>query len=262
MWWEGDRLLGFLGIYGSESAPELAGIVSPDARRRGIGGALVDAALPLCREQSERRPLLIVPRPSAAGQRLALRRGGVLDHSEHALVLSGEPTTGSREPPITLRPAAAARSSAHLTPARARVRRPWARRVCSTLGRAARADSDRRGGRVARGNVASQTRRKRREHLRICDRSLTPRPRTRARSIETRLRAATRRRRAPDRLGSGRRNRSRTHAVHVHRLDAHHHRGTTSRCHQADGARAPHSRLSDPPLNQSAIDGRKLPLAG
>ena len=108
LWWEGDRLLGFLGIYGFESAPELAGMVSPDARRRGIGAALLDAALPLCRERSDRRPLLIVPRPSEAGRRLALRRGGVLDHSEHALVLSGDPTTGSQGPEISLRPAAPA----------------------------------------------------------------------------------------------------------------------------------------------------------
>ena len=84
LWWEGDRdrLLGFLGTYGFESSPELAGMVAPDARRRGIGTALLDAALPLCRERGDRQPLLIVPRPSVAGKRLALRRGGVLDHSE------------------------------------------------------------------------------------------------------------------------------------------------------------------------------------
>jgi ribosomal protein S18 acetylase RimI-like enzyme len=108
LWWEGSRLLGFLGIYGSESSPELAGMVSPDARRRGIGTALLDAALPLCRERSERWPLLIVPRPSVSGKALALSRGGVLDHSEHALVLSDEPTTGSQEPAISLRRAGVA----------------------------------------------------------------------------------------------------------------------------------------------------------
>jgi ribosomal protein S18 acetylase RimI-like enzyme len=40
--------------------------------------------------------------------RLALRRGGVLDHSEHALVLSGDPTTASHGPAVTLRPATGA----------------------------------------------------------------------------------------------------------------------------------------------------------
>ena len=42
--WEDGRLLGFLGFYGYGSTLELAGMVAPDARRRGIGTALLDAA--------------------------------------------------------------------------------------------------------------------------------------------------------------------------------------------------------------------------
>jgi ribosomal protein S18 acetylase RimI-like enzyme len=103
LWWDGDRLLGFLGIYSFGPSPELAGMVAPDARRRGIATALLDAALPLCRERGERQPLLIVPRASVAGKRLALRRGGVLDHTEHALVLTGDPTSGPHEPAVDLR---------------------------------------------------------------------------------------------------------------------------------------------------------------
>ena len=108
LWWEGERLVGFLGIYGFGESPELAGMVAPDARRRGIGSALLDAALPLCGERSDREPLLVVPRQSIAGKRLALRRGGTLDHSEHHLVLSGEPTGGPHKLEISLRPATAA----------------------------------------------------------------------------------------------------------------------------------------------------------
>jgi ribosomal protein S18 acetylase RimI-like enzyme len=105
LWWEGERLLGFLGIYSFGESPELAGMVAPDARRRGIGSALLDAAVALCRQRGDRRPLLVVPRPSSDGERLARRRGGTLDHSEHHLVLSGQPTSGPREPEISLRPA-------------------------------------------------------------------------------------------------------------------------------------------------------------
>ena len=108
LWWEDDRLLGFLGVYGFESSPELAGMVAPEARCRGIGTALLDAAVPLCRERSDRQPLLIVPRPSVAGKRLALRRGAVLDHSELALVLFGDPTSGPDQPVLDLRPATGA----------------------------------------------------------------------------------------------------------------------------------------------------------
>jgi GNAT superfamily N-acetyltransferase len=86
--WEGERLLGFLGIYGFGDSPELAGVVAPDARRRGIASALLDAAVSLCRERSAAHPLLIVPRQSIGGKRLGLRRGGTLDHSEHNLALS------------------------------------------------------------------------------------------------------------------------------------------------------------------------------
>ena len=105
LWWEGERLLGFLGFYGFGASLELAGMVAPDARGHGIGGALLDAAMPLCREGGYRRPLLIVPRSSASGRHLALRRGGVLDHAEHALVLSGDPTGRAHEPTLSLRPA-------------------------------------------------------------------------------------------------------------------------------------------------------------
>lgn len=108
LWWEDNRLLGFLGIYGFESLPELAGMVAPDARCRGIGTALMDAAVQLCRVRSARQPLLIVPRPSVAGKRMALRRGGVLDHSEHALVLAGDPTSGPGQSVLELRPATGA----------------------------------------------------------------------------------------------------------------------------------------------------------
>lgn len=108
LWWEGDRLLGFLGIYGFEDAPELAGMVAPDARRRGIGSALLEAGIELCRERRGRDPLLIVPRHSSAGKRLALGRGGTLDHSEHALALTGDVPGGPSCAGLSLRPAGAA----------------------------------------------------------------------------------------------------------------------------------------------------------
>lgn len=108
LWWDGDRLAGFLGFYGYGSSLELAGMVAPEARRRGIATALLDAAVPLYRGRAAREVLLIVPRSSVAGQRLATRRDGVLDHSEYALTLSGEPADGSRDPALSLRRASVA----------------------------------------------------------------------------------------------------------------------------------------------------------
>ncbi|MGW4948352.1 GNAT family N-acetyltransferase [Actinoplanes sp. NPDC004185] len=106
LWWDGERLLGFLGLY-THSAPtiELAGMVDPAARRRGIGTALLDAGLKLCRRQEHSSVLLVVPRHSVAGKSLALRRNGRLDHSEHALQLPGEPAAVPADPRVTVRAA-------------------------------------------------------------------------------------------------------------------------------------------------------------
>src|ERR1022692_4926230 len=72
LWWEEDRLLGFLGLY-AFGAPtvEIAGMVDPAARRRGIATELLEAALPICRERGYQRALLVTPRGSVAGREFA-----------------------------------------------------------------------------------------------------------------------------------------------------------------------------------------------
>jgi ribosomal protein S18 acetylase RimI-like enzyme len=108
LWWEDDRLLGFLGIYGFNWRHlELTGMVDPDARRRGIAKALLAAALPICRDQDKDRLLMVVPRTSPGGRGFALGAGMTYEHSEHALTLRTRPdgTAGSE---ISLRRASAA----------------------------------------------------------------------------------------------------------------------------------------------------------
>ncbi len=112
LWREDDRLLGFLGLYRFEAATvEIAGMVDPAARRRGIATELLDAALPICRDRGYRRALLVTPRGSIAGREFAQRRGAVLEHSEHALVLLQAPTEGPTDPVLTLRTATSADAS-------------------------------------------------------------------------------------------------------------------------------------------------------
>ena len=115
LWWDGRRLLGFLGIY-THSAPtiELAGMVDPAARRRGIGSALLDAGLGVCQEREHSSVLLVVPRSSVAGRALAQRRGGTLDHCEHALQLVDEPAEVPADRRVTIRSATPADQAAIL----------------------------------------------------------------------------------------------------------------------------------------------------
>jgi ribosomal protein S18 acetylase RimI-like enzyme len=105
---EDGRLLGFAGIYAFGGDAEIAGMVDPAARRRGLGAGLLGAVRAACRERGLASALLIVPRPSVAGATLAVSRGGALEHSEHALVLTGEPGAGRVDPAVTVRIAEAA----------------------------------------------------------------------------------------------------------------------------------------------------------
>ncbi len=108
LWWDGDRLVGFLGLYGF-GAPtvELAGMVDPAHRRRGIGTALHDAARPLTAAGGYTKVLLVCPRAGESGARFARHLGGELDHSEHALVLNGAPADAPADPATVLRVATA-----------------------------------------------------------------------------------------------------------------------------------------------------------
>ena len=92
LWWDDGRLLGFLGIYGSgRTHLELAGMVDPDARRRGIGRALLEEVLPIVKAHGVARILAVVPRPSAAGKEFCRSYGMTYEHSEHALRLERVP---------------------------------------------------------------------------------------------------------------------------------------------------------------------------
>ncbi|HUY58930.1 MAG TPA: GNAT family N-acetyltransferase [Solirubrobacteraceae bacterium] len=109
LWWEHDELLGFLGIYGfGWPTLELAGMVDPERRRRGIGRALLEDALADCRARGCDRLLLVVPRVSLAGHDFAASMGAKREHSEHALTLSKRPADASADPALHLREATAA----------------------------------------------------------------------------------------------------------------------------------------------------------
>lgn len=82
-------------------------MVDPQARRRGVGSALLRAALPLAAERGAASVLLVVPRSTDAGREFALRHGGTLDHSEHHLVLVATPPPPGKHSDLLVRDAAA-----------------------------------------------------------------------------------------------------------------------------------------------------------
>jgi ribosomal protein S18 acetylase RimI-like enzyme len=96
------RLVGFVGVYRHGAEPELTGMVDPAHRRQGLATRALAAVLPLVGGPSA---LLVVPRGSAGGRRLALTHGGVLDHAEHALVQRKAPTTVPAPDGLHVRPA-------------------------------------------------------------------------------------------------------------------------------------------------------------
>jgi ribosomal protein S18 acetylase RimI-like enzyme len=108
LWWDHGQVCGFVGLYSFGSPVELAGMVAPASRRRGVGTALLDAAIALCRSRGEQVALLVVPRASIAGRTLALARGAQLDHSEHALAMTGLPKNSTRTLGVTVRSAVGA----------------------------------------------------------------------------------------------------------------------------------------------------------
>jgi ribosomal protein S18 acetylase RimI-like enzyme len=106
LWWEEGRLVGFLGLYAfGGPTVELAGMVHPNFRRRGIGAQLLDQAIELSRERDSHKLLLVAPRTLPAGRFLAESRSGILEHSEHAMDLVGTVAEGPSDPSLTLRPA-------------------------------------------------------------------------------------------------------------------------------------------------------------
>ncbi|HEY3736810.1 MAG TPA: GNAT family N-acetyltransferase [Jatrophihabitans sp.] len=100
----GSSLIGYVGRYQfGDGTPELAGMVDPAARRRGVGAMLLETMLAACAELGDANVLLVVPRASLDGSSLALARG-VFDHSEHALSLTGGPGGAAPHPELELRP--------------------------------------------------------------------------------------------------------------------------------------------------------------
>jgi ribosomal protein S18 acetylase RimI-like enzyme len=111
LWYESGRLVGFAGMnsYGDPSEVEASILVHPDARRRGLGRAIVRAVMGECRKCRVVRLLLAVPQESREGVAFAAAMGTRHSHSEYTMDLDAKripsfETIGVR---VELRPAGA-----------------------------------------------------------------------------------------------------------------------------------------------------------
>lgn len=112
LWWEGGELVGFAGLYTFAPPLELAGMVDPAYRRRGVAGSLLDAAIAVAAARRRDRLLLVAPRSTTTGAAFAASRGATLEHSEHFLVLDSDPSVASPRDDVSVRPATAADADA------------------------------------------------------------------------------------------------------------------------------------------------------
>lgn len=126
LWWEGERLAGFLGLYTHGAHLELAGMVDPGSRRRRVGTAMLDRALAMGASRGFGRALLAVPGSTPAGRLFVASKEADFDHSEHFLVLDGPPTCSTTRPELTVRPAGAPDAGAVMRARSAVFGEPWA----------------------------------------------------------------------------------------------------------------------------------------
>jgi ribosomal protein S18 acetylase RimI-like enzyme len=106
LWFGAAGLVGFLGIYGFRpDEVELCGMVHPSARRQGVFSRLFGAVLAELVDRRVPQALCVVDRISEAGTAFARSVGGTIEHSEHRMVLVGEPAAYVADPLVTVRPA-------------------------------------------------------------------------------------------------------------------------------------------------------------
>ena len=94
LYYEGNKLVGFLGLYGFGSKPkeiEITGMVHPDYRRKGIFKELFTAARQECIAREAGRILSITERHSAAGTNFVKATGSHYSFSEYRMKFN-EPT--------------------------------------------------------------------------------------------------------------------------------------------------------------------------
>lgn len=103
--YDGETLVGFLGLYALGGQIEVTGMVHPNYRRSGIFRRLFDAAMRECENRGVRRVLFITERVSRAGDAFAKNAGWPYVFSEYRMKLETPAALNRPKHGISLRQA-------------------------------------------------------------------------------------------------------------------------------------------------------------
>lgn len=105
LYYDGEELIGFLGLYGLGSEIEVTGMVHPEFRRQGRFSELLQAARQECRARNCSRMLLITERSSESGTGFVKQTGAQYTFSEYRMKFAEKAVPDFPQHGITLRKA-------------------------------------------------------------------------------------------------------------------------------------------------------------
>jgi ribosomal protein S18 acetylase RimI-like enzyme len=91
MYFEGERLIGYIGISSFGGPWEVNGMVDPEYRKHGVFTKLFELVLAEAKRRNAGGILLLSDRESASGQKFIAAAGASYNHSEYEMYLKGEP---------------------------------------------------------------------------------------------------------------------------------------------------------------------------
>lgn len=103
MYFDGERLIGYIGICSFGGPWEVNGMVDPEYRRQGVFTKLFELVLAEAKRKDTKGMLLLSDRLSDSGQKFIAAAGARYNHSEYEMFLKGEPA--QRQPGLSFRKA-------------------------------------------------------------------------------------------------------------------------------------------------------------
>ncbi|WP_211340532.1 GNAT family N-acetyltransferase [Mesobacillus subterraneus] len=105
LYFDGEKLIGYIGICSFGGPWEVNGVVDPDYRRQGVFTKLFELVLAEWKRRDSGSMLLLSDRNSEAGQKFIAKTGAQYKHSEYEMYLKEEASAAEEASGITFRKA-------------------------------------------------------------------------------------------------------------------------------------------------------------